>query len=110
MPLPAATESQYTAEEDKDALRKVVACGEAFEDGIGREFKERCERFYRQYRSFRRFQSEWIASPPDRDERLHDAKQDWGSNLSIPLSFRTIETVVPAAIAQRPRMLYLPRR
>jgi hypothetical protein len=41
---------------------------------------------------------------------MYDAKRDWGAQLHIPLSFRTIETTVPAAIAQRPRMLYFPRR
>jgi hypothetical protein len=105
-----ATESQYTAEEDRDVLRRVVVDGEDFENGIGVEFRERCDRFYNQYRQFSRFKSDWIAEPRDRDSRLMDAKRNWGSNLSIPLSFRTIETVVPAAIAQRPRMLYLPRR
>jgi hypothetical protein len=105
-----ATESQYTAEEDRDVLRRVVVDGEDFENGIGVEFRDRCNRFYNQYRQFSRFKSDWIAEPRDRDSRLIDAKRNWGSNLSIPLSFRTIETVVPAAIAQRPRMLYLPRR
>jgi hypothetical protein len=107
----SAAPSRFTAPEDKDAVERVVTCGEAFLNGIGREFKDRCERFFRQYRSFSQLQSAWIqAEPPDRDALLYDAKRQWGANLHIPLSFRTIETVVPAAIAQRPRMLYLPRR
>jgi hypothetical protein len=32
-----------------------------------------------------------------------------GRNLHIPYAFSTVETMVPRAIAQRPRMLYLPR-
>jgi hypothetical protein len=109
--LATVTESTYTADTDKDTLRRVVSDGEAFERGIGQEFRERCERFYRQYRSFSKLRNAWIpASAPDRDVLLYDAKRDWGAALHIPLSFRTIETVVPAAIAQRPRMLYLPRR
>jgi hypothetical protein len=112
MPAAVTTDSsRFTADADKEALSRVAMCAEAFEGGIGREFRERCEKFYRQYRSFDKLRSAWIpASPPDRDAMLYDAKRDWGAQLHIPLSFRTIETVVPAAIAQRPRMLYFPRR
>jgi hypothetical protein len=110
MPATASTaRSRFTADEDKEYLDRVVACGEAFEDGIGREFRDRCDKWYRQYRQFSRVRSAWIpVGPQDRDAILFDAKRDWGANLHIPLSFRTIETVVPAAIAQRPRMLVLP--
>lgn len=81
-----------------------------FEDSIGRDFRERCQRFYRQYRGFRQFRDQWTkAGPNDRDDILHDAKKHWGAHLHIPLSFRTIESVVPKAIAQLPKMLLLPR-
>jgi hypothetical protein len=40
---------------------------------------------------------------------VYDAKRQWGAHLHIPLSYRTIEEMVPAAVAHRPRMLYLPR-
>jgi hypothetical protein len=65
----------------------------------------------RQYRRFTRFKSELLStlSENDRDEVITDAKKDWGAQLHIPLSFRTIETKVPRAIAHRPRMLVLPR-
>jgi hypothetical protein len=44
--------------------------------GIGRDFKERCERFYRQYRGFRKFRDAWVkAGPNDRDGVLYDAKK-----------------------------------
>jgi hypothetical protein len=105
------TQSRFTADADKEPLGRVVTCGESFERGIGREFKENCEKWYRQYRSFSRLKSAWIqGSENDRDGLLYDAKRDWGASLHIPLSFRTIETIVPAAISQRPRMLYFPRR
>jgi hypothetical protein len=106
-----ASPSQFTAEADKPLLDRTIACGEAFENGIGRELREKFEKYFRQYRSFRTWRSAWLAaSPPDRDTGLRDAKDSWGAQLHIPLSYRTIETLVPAAIAQRPRMLYLPRR
>ena len=53
----------------------------------------------------------WTAtSPRDRDGLLYDTKKTWGSQLHIPLTYRTIEHMVPAAIAHAPRMLYLPRQ
>jgi hypothetical protein len=66
---------------------------------------------YRQYRGFQRFRDAWTkAGPNDKDGLLYDEKQHWGAQLHIPLSYRTIEAMVPRAIAHRPRMLYLPRQ
>jgi hypothetical protein len=98
-------------DEEKAAVELVAGHALAFEDGIGTDFRERCNRFYRQYRRFTRFKSELLStlSENDRDEVITDAKKDWGAQLHIPLSFRTIETKVPRAIAHRPRMLVLPR-
>jgi hypothetical protein len=77
------TQSRFTADADKEPLGRVVTCGESFERGIGREFKERCEKFYRQYRSFSRLRSAWIqGSENDRDGLLYDAKRDWGAQLA----------------------------
>jgi hypothetical protein len=100
------------APEDEKALTELVAaCALSFEQGIGQDFKENCERYYRQYRGFRKFRDAWVKSGPnDKDGILYDAKKHWGAALHIPLSFRTIETMVPRAIAHRPRMLYLPRK
>ena len=40
---------------------------------------------------------------------LYDAQKHWGAQLHIPLSFQTIESVVPKAIAQAPKLLIQPR-
>jgi hypothetical protein len=102
--LPDATD------QEREAVELVAARALAFERGMGVDFKERCEKLYRQYRGFQKFRHAWeAAGANDRDGVLLDAKETWGANLHIPLSFRTIETMVPRAIAQRPRMLYLPR-
>lgn len=101
---PAATDAE------RDAVEMVAACVQTFENGIGTDFRDRCNEFYRLYRGFKRFRHAWeAAGPNDRDVVLLDAKKTWGANLHIPLSFRTVETMVPRAIAHRPRMLYLPR-
>lgn len=96
---------------ERDAVELVAARVNSFENSLGVDFKERCEHFYRLYRGFKKFRYAWeAAGPNDRDGVLLDAKKTWGANLHIPLSFRTIETMVPRAIAHRPRMLYLPRQ
>jgi hypothetical protein len=64
-----------------------------------------------QYRGWRKFRDAWTAAGPnDRDGVLYDAKKHWGSHLHIPLTYRQIEDGVPKAIAQRPKLLYLPGR
>src|SRR4051812_4623427 len=91
-------------------LQQIGARLGSFEDGLGRDFKENCGKRYQQDRGFRQFRDAWTkAGPRDRDGVLYDAKKHWGSHLHIPLTYRTIEHMVPAAIAHAPKMLYLPR-
>lgn len=92
------------------AVGMVVEKVQQWERGMGTEFHLRCDRFYKQYRGFRQFRDEWVAATPnDRDGLLYDARKHWGAHLHIPLSFRTIETIVPRAIAHAPKLLYMPR-
>jgi hypothetical protein len=108
---PSVAHLQGAPDEDRDCVDRVVACAESFQNGIGTEFRERNLRFFRQYRGFRKWRDEWTkAGPNDQDGLVRDAKSTWGAHLHIPLSYRTIETLVPRAIAHRPHMLYLPRR
>jgi hypothetical protein len=46
--------------------------------------------------------------PPDRDTLLRDFAGEWGSDLVIPFAFSTVETILPRAVSNRPRMLILP--
>jgi hypothetical protein len=108
---PEVQHLQGATPQEREAVELVAACVESWERGIGPNFQDRNNRFYRQYRSFSKWHSAWVqAGENDRDGLLHDAKGTWGAHLHIPLSFRTIEVMVPRAIAHRPRMLYLPRR
>jgi len=97
--------------QERDLTEMVAACVESFEQSLWLDLKENLNKRYLQYRGFRRFKDDWIkAGPNDRDGMLYDAKTQWGAHLHIPLSYRTIETMVPRAIAHRPKLLYLPRR
>jgi hypothetical protein len=107
---PPAIQVAGAPPQEAETCGRVVHHAINFERGIGRDFRERCNRFYRQYRGFRQFRDTWTTiQPNDRDAVLYEAKKHWGAQLHIPLSFRTIESTVPAAIAHMPKLLVLPR-
>jgi len=108
---PAVNHLQDAPPQERDLTEMVAACVESFEASIWLDLKETLNKRYQQYRGFRRFKDDWIkAGPNDRDGLLRDTKQTWGAQLHIPLSYRTIETMVPRAIAHRPKLIYLPRK
>ena len=101
---------QGAPDAEQELVEKVASCVVSFEQGIGPQFHDRCNKWYRQYRSFSNWRNAWEKpAENDRDEVLTEGKSSWGANLHIPLSFQTIERLVPAAIAHRPKMLFLPR-
>lgn len=105
-----AIQYQGAPRAEGELAERVVSAAVQFEQGIGRDFHFKSKQRYRQYRGFRQFRDDWIrASPRDRDTVLYDAKKHWGAHLHIPLSYRTIETIVPRAIAHMPKILILPR-
>jgi hypothetical protein len=101
---------QGAPDAEHELVERVASCVHSFEQGIGPEFHDRCNKWYRQYRSFSKWKYDWIRQPEDRDGLLLVGKQQWGAHLHIPLSFQTIERLVPAAIAHRPKLLYMPRQ
>lgn len=107
---PEVAHPQFASDADRATAEMVMSRVYYFERGIGQDFRDNLNKRYKQYRGFRRWRDAWIASPRDRDTALDEAKQEWGAQLHIPLSYRTIETMVPAAISQRPRILILPKR
>src|SRR5205823_14468084 len=40
----------------------------------------------------------------DRDVLIQDLKRDWGADLHLPMAYATVETIVPRAIANPPRL------
>lgn len=97
--------------QEKQAIEDVAAYVESFENGIGPEFRERNDRFYRQYRGFKKFKNVWeAAGPNDRDVAIKDGARQWGSNLHVPYAFAIVELMTARAIAHRPKMQYLARQ
>jgi hypothetical protein len=107
---PGVQHVPWAPDSEREALEMVTSCVESWDRGMGADAREMFTRRYQQYRGFRKWRDEWTsAGPRDRDGLVYDAKRQWGAHLHIPLSYRTIEEMVPAAVAHRPRMLYLPR-
>lgn len=95
---------------ERELVQKVSANVQSWKGTYGQDFKERCDHFYRLYRGYSRYRHAWAkASPNDKDDVLSEMQSEWGANLHIPYVFSTIEVQVPRAVAQRPRMLFLPR-
>jgi len=95
---------------EAEAVGQIVGRVHDWEKGLGNDLRTKNDQRYEQYRGFKQFQNNWVqAGPRDRDGLIYDAKQTWGAELHIPLSFRTVETIVPRAIANMPKLLVEPR-
>jgi hypothetical protein len=90
-------------------LQQIGARLGAFEDGIGRDFKDNCEKRYRQYRGFRRFRRVRERGRVTATTSGSTTRAPLGVHLHIPLTYRTIEHMVPSGDRAPSRMLYLPR-
>lgn len=75
-----------------------------------KQFRDHAGEFYGLYRGFNDFRDTHRgATSRDVDLAIRDAKREWGAELFIPFSFRTVETILPRMVAHRPRMLVLPQ-
>jgi hypothetical protein len=98
----------HTPQEEADFNRVMAAYESA--KSMHERFRQRCSHFNSLYRSHQELRGQVKqAGYPGRDGVLLDAKRQWGAELFIPYCFSTIETIVPRAVSQRPRMLVLPR-
>jgi hypothetical protein len=96
---------------DQDALRKRVT--DAFDQAekVHARHRNRWNRYYQFWRSYNdAADSQASRRPRDWDAPTrHWAQQEFGSSLFIPIVFSTIETILPRAVGNRPRMLVEPR-
>lgn len=96
--------------EEKEAVERVTNRVTEFEDSIGRDFRERCDKLYARYRGYKKFANQWEQNPNDRDLVLADAVEAWGANIVVPYAYAAVETIGPRIIANRPRMLVQARQ
>ena len=96
--------------EEKQAVESVCDRARTFEDSIGRDFRDRCDKMYARYRGYKKFANAWEQNPNDRDQVLADAVEAWGANIVVPYAYAAVETIGPRIIAQRPNMLVTARQ
>jgi hypothetical protein len=94
---------------EREAVEEVRRKHKASHDFLKPD-RDRDNELYAQYRGFKHLKSALNRnpSPPDRDEILRAAKDDWGADLVVPKAFSAVETILPRAVAQRPRMIINP--
>lgn len=97
--------------DERTMARALTQRLEAFENSIGDTFRARCDERYAEYRTFSRQRFDWVQANDrnDRDGVIYNARATWGANIHVPVAFNMIETMTPLAVAQRPRMLFIPR-
>jgi hypothetical protein len=90
-----------------DCVRKRV---NDFEETLGCHYRDglwsRMDRLYHNYSRLRNALRGTRGN--DRDTVYQDAMKDFGHELVIPYAFSIVETVLPALLSNRPRILILP--
>jgi hypothetical protein len=96
--------------DDKTQLGHIVQRVEQFEQTLGSFYRDglwsRMDRLYHAYTDFKRTLRDTRGR--DRRDIIEDARKDFGHPLHIPYAFAIVETVLPALLSNRPRILILP--
>lgn len=71
---------------------------------------ERARRRYRLYRSYKDWHDRFVSTPRgvDRRDLREDAQRTYGTELFVPMCFRTVEAVVPRILSNAPEMVAEP--
>lgn len=74
-------------------------------------YRPRWEHFFSLYRSYQELKEAHrdARDRRDRDAVMGDAQSTFGTELFIPFSFGMVETILPRAVSNRPKMLILPQ-
>lgn len=97
-------------DQENAIVESIIGRVKMWEDSVGKDFRAKYEELYKQYRGFKEWKADWIGTAEnDRDVKIDEAKKRWGARLHIPLSFMSVETIVPRMIANQPHLTYLPR-
>lgn len=102
----------YDLTDEQKRLVALVCDRKArFERSIGREFRDRCDRFYGLFRAYNGLRAglRGVTDRRDRDDRVRGSRPTFGADLHIPYIFSVIETVVPRVLSNDPVPLVLPR-
>lgn len=85
-----------------EAMLQLLAIWEPFH----KRWVTRANHFYALYRNYQNWRQalDQAASPRGRDDLLRDGQGEFGAELFIPMCFSTVETIVPAMLANPPAM------
>jgi hypothetical protein len=96
--------------EDQGLLREILGRVQHFEETLGSHYRDglwaRMEKLYHSWTQLRAALRGTRGR--DRDAVYKDAMDEFGHELFIPHAFAITETVLPALISNRPRILILP--
>lgn len=102
-------QSEHDLKPEQRAILELVRKRHAAAERFHKVLRDKWSEWYglfRNYRDFVRAYSE--TAERDRDGIMHDAKKEWGAELFIPYAYLTVETILPRALSNDPRMLLLP--
>jgi hypothetical protein len=97
--------------DDRALLDGILRRVRRFDETLGRYYSEglwmRMDRLYHGFTDFKRsLQGVYGAA---REDLYRDARKEFGHELRIPYAFAIVETVLPALLSNRPRILVLPQ-
>jgi hypothetical protein len=97
--------------QDKDLLDLILGRVKHFEETLGNHYSEklwtRMDRLYHGWTDMRVALRD--STGQQRDDVYRDARKEFGHELFIPHAYAIVETVLPALLSNRPRVLILPR-
>jgi hypothetical protein len=95
--------------EEQAALGEVRESHRISEEYL-KTYRRECDERFAQYQGMKGLDQDLRrAGPNDRDSIWRETQDEWGSDLTPPIAFWVVETVLPRAVSNRPRMLVLPR-
>jgi hypothetical protein len=94
---------QLTKQEDRELVGEVVGAYNSAKD-LHEQCRRKWNRFYARYRSYKDFKSSYrqASNRRDVDDIIRDAQRTFGTYLFIPITFSTIETILPRMVANSP--------
>lgn len=97
--------------EDKALVERIVGTILQQWEPYHKRWMKKANHFYALYRSYQdlRRSLESTTSPRGRDSVMTDAQSEFGPELFIPMSYSTVETIVPAMLSGNPKMGVMPR-
>lgn len=101
---------EQQSQDDKDLVQEILRILNVWEP-YHKTWMKKANHFYALYRNFQDFKNAYnsTTSPRGRDYVVTDAESEFGPELFIPLSFSTVETILPAMLSAAPEMTVLPR-